>query len=132
MTFFGGSMDASSYVYAGELFPTSIRAQGAGFSISALFCMSLIYTMCAPVAFTTIGWRYYIIFIGMPIIGAGIMWMWYPETKGLTLEEIGKKFGDDVAVDWSSMGEDERRKLDKGLALGLEVEKVEDQADRKV
>ena len=84
-------MDASSYVYAGELFPTSIRAQGAGFSISALFCMSLIYTMCAPVAFNTIGWRYYIIFIVMPLIGALTMYLIFPETKGLSLEEVGAK-----------------------------------------
>ncbi|KAH8880930.1 general substrate transporter [Thozetella sp. PMI_491] len=115
VTFFGGSMDASSYVYAGELFPTSIRAQGAGFSISALFCMSLIYTMCAPVAFNTIGWRYYIIFIVMPLVGATIMYLFYPETKGLSLEEIGKKFGDDIAVDLSAMNEEERMKLDKTL-----------------
>ena len=48
-------MDASSYVYSSEIFPTSIRAQGAGFSVSGLFCFSLIYTMCAPVAFNNIG-----------------------------------------------------------------------------
>lgn len=108
-------MDATSYVYASELFPTSIRTQGAGFSISALFCMSLIYTMCAPVAFTTIGWRYYIIFLVLPLVGAGIMHFLYPETKGLTLEEIGKKFGDDVAIDLSAMSEEERRQLDLRL-----------------
>lgn len=115
-------MDASSYVYAGELFPTSIRAQGAGFSISALFCFSLVYTMCAPVAFNTVGWKYYFIFIIVPLFGAAIMYLFYPETKGLTLEEIGKKFGDDVAVDLSAMSEEERMKLDKGL---FDVQHVE-------
>ncbi|KAF2679245.1 general substrate transporter [Lentithecium fluviatile CBS 122367] len=128
VTFFGGSMDASSYVYAGELFPTSIRAQGAGFSISALFCFSLIYTMCAPVAFNTVGWKYYIIFIVLPIVGATIMYLFYPETKGLSLEEISAKFGDDVAVDYSHMTEEERRRLGKAFEMGTEVEVIEDTA----
>lgn len=82
--------------------------------------MSLIYTMCAPVAFTTI---YYIIFIVLPLIGAAVMYFLYPETKGLTLEEIGKRFGDDVAVDLSVMREEERRQLEMRLA-GDEPEKV--------
>ena len=81
VTFFGGSMDASSYVYSSEIFPTSIRAQGAGFSVSGLFCFSLIYTMCAPVAFNSIGWKYYLIFIIVPLFGAAFMYTCYPEVS---------------------------------------------------
>ena len=73
--------------------------------------------MCAPVAFTTIGWRYYIIFIVLPLIGAVIMHLSYPETKGLTLEGIGK-FGDYAAVDLSAMNEEERKQFDKSLDIG--------------
>lgn len=62
----------------------------------------------------------------MPLFGAAIMYFFYPETKGLSLEEISAKFGDTVAVDYTRMDEEARRKLDKGLALGMEVELVED------
>ncbi|KAK5404282.1 hypothetical protein LTR06_009841 [Exophiala xenobiotica] len=115
VTFFGGSMDASSYVYSSEIFPTSIRAQGAGFSVSGLFCFSLIYTMSAPVAFNNIGWKYYLIFIIVPLFGAALMFFFYPETKGLALEEIAAKFGDEVAVDLSHLSAEERARLDKTL-----------------
>ncbi|KIX06755.1 uncharacterized protein Z518_04731 [Rhinocladiella mackenziei CBS 650.93] len=127
VTFFGGSMDASSYVYSSEIFPTSIRAQGAGFSVSGLFCFSLIYTMCAPVAFRNIGWRYYLIFIIIPLFGASIMYFFYPETKGLALEEIAAKFGDEVAVDLTHLTAEERARLDKSL-VNAEVEQLEHKA----
>lgn len=115
VTFFGGSMDASSYVYSSEIFPTSIRAQGAGFSVSGLFAFSLIYTMCAPVAFNSIGWKYYLIFVIVPLFGALGMYLFYPETKGLALEEIAAKFGDEVAVDLTNLSTEERLRLDKSL-----------------
>jgi hypothetical protein len=40
------------------------------------------------------------------------MAIWFPETKGLSLEEVGALFGDQVAVDLTHMTEEERRKLD--------------------
>lgn len=41
VTFYGGCVDVSMYVYCSEIFPTLIRAQGVGFSISGLFVSAL-------------------------------------------------------------------------------------------
>lgn len=41
VTFYGSCVDAISYVYCSELFPTSLRAQGIGFSVVGLFAMTL-------------------------------------------------------------------------------------------
>lgn len=51
------------------------------------------------------------------------MYFLFPETKGLTLEEIGKRFGDNVAVDLSGMTEEERMQLDIRL-VKTELESV--------
>lgn len=39
--FYGGCLDASSYVYCSEIFPTSVRAHGIGFSVSGLFLSNI-------------------------------------------------------------------------------------------
>ncbi|CAG9955462.1 unnamed protein product [Clonostachys rosea f. rosea IK726] len=93
--FYGGTMDASSYVYCAEIFPTSIRAQGVGFSVAGLFAMTLIYTQAAPTAFEQVGWKFYLVFIIIPWIGAFIFQKFLPETAGLSLEEIAVLFGDE-------------------------------------
>ncbi len=51
----------------------------------------------------------------MPLFGAAFMYLLYPETKGLALEEIGRKFGDEVAVDLTNLSAEERARLDKTL-----------------
>jgi hypothetical protein len=66
VTFYGGSQDASSYVYCAEIFPTGVRAQGLGTSIAGLFASTLLYTEAAPVAFADVGWKYYLVFILVP------------------------------------------------------------------
>lgn len=55
------------------------------------------YTQPAPTAFAHVGWKYYLVFILVPICGVPILYF-FPETKGLTLEEVGALFGDNTAT----------------------------------
>ncbi|KAL3462308.1 general substrate transporter [Aspergillus heterothallicus] len=94
VTFYGGCLDATTYVYSAEIFPTHARGLGMGISIFTQFCATLVYTQVAPVAFNTIQWRYYLVFIIIPVIGAVLMWFTFPETKCLSLEDISRAFED--------------------------------------
>jgi hypothetical protein len=38
-TFYGSCVDATSFIYTSEIFPTNVRAQGVGLSISGFFLM---------------------------------------------------------------------------------------------
>ncbi|KAE8445891.1 hypothetical protein EG329_012670 [Mollisiaceae sp. DMI_Dod_QoI] len=116
VTFYGGCVDVSMYVYCAEIFPTLVRAQGVGFSISGLFISALLFTEVAPTAFNNIGWKYYLVFIFLPLFAVGFLIKYFPETKGLTLEEVGAKFGDEVALDLTHLTEKEREDLDRKLA----------------
>jgi hypothetical protein len=84
-----------------------------------------VYTQPAPTAFANIGWKYYLIFIIVPLCGVPILYMIAPETKGLSLEEIGACFGEEVALDITHMTPEERERLDKQV-MESAVETKED------
>lgn len=94
--FFSVSCDATSYIYASEIFPTPVRAKGLSVSVSGLFVATIIFLQCAPEAFSTIGWKYYTVFISITTVIFFIVWFWFPETRGRSLEDIGELFGDSV------------------------------------
>jgi hypothetical protein len=62
--------------------------------------MNIILLQSAPVAFITIGWKFYLVLIIPGTIGTVVMWFFFPNTKGLPLEEIAAIFGDtdEVAI----------------------------------
>ncbi|CDK27157.1 unnamed protein product [Kuraishia capsulata CBS 1993] len=94
--FYGGTTDATTYVYATEIWPTHIRSKGAALCTSGLFIGILAFTTGVQTAFNTIGWKYYLIFVCLSFINFWIVFFIFPETKGLSLEEIGALFGEDV------------------------------------
>jgi hypothetical protein len=54
--------------------------------------------LCTCQAFASIGWKYYLIFIILSVISVVWVYFYLPETKGIPLEEMGRLFGDEVAV----------------------------------
>ncbi|KIJ68169.1 hypothetical protein HYDPIDRAFT_107835 [Hydnomerulius pinastri MD-312] len=123
--FYAGGIDATSYVYCSELFPTHIRAQGMAFSMVGTFLSTVVFLEAGPTALGAIKWGYYVMFIGLTVVDIWVMWRWFPETKGLSLEEINGLFGDEVAVQFSDAGVEERTP-EQGSSVGGEVEKKED------
>ncbi|KAK3696007.1 hypothetical protein LTR37_018225 [Vermiconidia calcicola] len=92
--FFSSTTDATSYIYAAEIFPTPLRAKGLAISVSGLFSATIAFLMAAPVAFEQIGWKYYILFIVITTIMVVVILVYFPETKQRSLEDIGVLFGD--------------------------------------
>ncbi|KAL6792876.1 general substrate transporter [Trichoderma sp. SZMC 28012] len=96
MACFSSTSDATSYIYASEIFPTPLRAKGLAVSVSGLFVATIIFLQCAPTAFAVIGWKYYLVFIGCTTVIGTFIWFYCPETSQLSLEQIGELFGDSV------------------------------------
>lgn len=112
---YGSCIDATTYVYVSEIFPTHLRARGLSFGVAILFLSTIAYLEAAPTAFAQVGWKYYLLFIILTIIHIPLIWYLFPETMGLSLEEIGEKFGDEVVVHLTNLTDEQRAALDKEI-----------------
>jgi hypothetical protein len=91
-------VDGPLYFYIGEIWPSHLRAQGFAIAISSLCISNMTWLLAAPTAFDTIGWKYYLFFIAMCLVGGIATLIWFPNTLHKPLEEIAAMFGDDQDV----------------------------------
>jgi MFS family permease len=79
--FYAGGIDATSYVYCSEIFPTHIRSQGMAFSMIGTFLSTVVFLEAGPTALSTIRWYYYVMFICLTTVNVTIIWRYFPEVS---------------------------------------------------
>lgn len=92
--FYTVCLTAIPMIYLTEILPYTMRAKGIvvqNFFVCALIVFNQFVT---PVALDTITWKFYCIFDVVMIIYAIIIWFLFPETRGLSLDEMATVFGD--------------------------------------
>jgi hypothetical protein len=67
-------------------------------SICCNVIINIIFNQVSPIAFSEVGYKYYSLFICTNLVGAVVVFLIFPETKGKSLEEIAQIFGDEVIV----------------------------------
>lgn len=68
------------------------------FSIASYFASLIIYLQVAPTAFATIGWKFYLVFTILLFCFTVPLFFYFPESKGQSLEEISRLFGDEATT----------------------------------
>ena len=95
-----GAANTATHVYASELFPTAIRATGYGWTTNLLGRVTEVITPVAiGLMITPLGGipqAIAVVAIG-PVLGAVLVMLYAPETRGLTLEEVQEKLGGKAA-----------------------------------
>ncbi|KAI4959851.1 hypothetical protein J4E86_003576 [Alternaria arbusti] len=79
-------------LYPVEVLSFEMRAKGMAFSNLALTTAMLINQFAYPIALEKIGWKLYIVFACWCPVQAFVVWLFIPETKNRTLEEIDDIF----------------------------------------
>lgn len=81
-----------SYLYPVEVLNYSLRANGNAVLTGTLYIATFFNTYTIPYAMAWSGWGFYLISAGWCVVEIGLMWAWFPETRGMTLEEIDVVF----------------------------------------
>ncbi|KAI9473461.1 MAG: general substrate transporter [Benjaminiella poitrasii] len=101
---FGASWLGMSWLYPAEIFSTALRAKGNSLSTAANWLGNFVVAMITPVLFEHITFWTYILFAFMNLIFMPMVYLWFPETKGLSLEQVEILFAvDDIKDDVKSI-----------------------------
>ncbi|KAM0554887.1 hypothetical protein ACHAPJ_006622 [Fusarium lateritium] len=97
-TFFGIAWAQLSWIVPAESTPLSIRGPVNALSTSSNWICNFMVVMVTPVAFTNIGWRTYIIFAILNATAIPVIYIFYPETRGRSLEEVDLIFSESSSI----------------------------------
>jgi len=93
IAFFAISQGAVIWVYISEVFPTRVRAKGQGLGSSSHWVMNALIAFIFPQVAKTSGGAPFVLFGAMMLLQFFVVLFFYPETKGVTLEQLQHKLG---------------------------------------
>jgi sugar porter (SP) family MFS transporter len=92
IAFFSVSQGAVIWVYIGEVFPTAVRSKGQGVGSASHWFSDTLIALVFPVVVTMMSTATpFIFFAGATVVQFIVVALFYPETKGQTLEELQRK-----------------------------------------
>lgn len=89
---------ATVWVYPTEVLPMRLRQRGSSISTSCNWIFNFIIVMITPPAIDNIGYKTYIIFAVLNASFLPVIYLFFPETKGLELEDVDRLFARDEAT----------------------------------
>jgi sugar porter (SP) family MFS transporter len=89
--FFALSQGAVIWVYLSEIFPNRVRAKGQSLGSSTHWVMNALVSGVFPVLATRSAGSPFLFFCGMVILQFFVVLFFFPETKGVTLEQMQQR-----------------------------------------
>ncbi|KAJ5186326.1 hypothetical protein N7449_011090 [Penicillium cf. viridicatum] len=89
---FSATCGPLSWIIPAEVFDTRTRAKGVSIATMISFAFNTMIGQVTPIAMTSIGYRYYFLFVICNFTNAVFFWLLLPETKRVPLEEMNQMF----------------------------------------
>ncbi|KAI8979369.1 general substrate transporter [Mycotypha africana] len=95
---FGITWACVDWLYPAEIFPFRTRAKGMSLAVASNWLSNFAVGLFTPPLLEAIGWATYIFYAAWNLVALFVVWRWFVETKGKSLEEIEAMFADGAAV----------------------------------
>jgi sugar porter (SP) family MFS transporter len=93
IAFFAVSQGAVIWVYIGEVFPNRVRAKGQSLGSSAHWIMNALISLTFPLLAASSHGYPFVFFAAMTLLQFLVVLFVYPETKGISLEQMQHQLG---------------------------------------
>ncbi|KAH3677268.1 hypothetical protein WICPIJ_008983, partial [Wickerhamomyces pijperi] len=82
------------FLYITEIMPYSHRTKGLTIYTFVMYIVLVFNGFVNPIAMDAIEWKYYIVYVCILAVEVVVVFLFFPETSGRTLEEVAEVFGD--------------------------------------
>nr|ADM21463.1 sugar transporter [Rhizophagus intraradices] len=90
---FAYSWGPTGWIYPAEIFPLRIRGKAMSVTTACNWLFNFVIGLVVPILLDSIIWGTYLIFGIFCVLMAAAIYIFYPETKGKSLEEMDNLFG---------------------------------------
>lgn len=89
--------------------------------VATICAINIVWLQVAPIAFESIGYKFYLVFCIPGFVAATWLWFCFPNTLGMPLEEVARLFGDADEL-YSQPGVSSVKELEKAASDVQELE----------
>ncbi|KAA1466086.1 general substrate transporter [Dentipellis sp. KUC8613] len=102
---YGATWGPAPWLLGAEIFPLRARAKGMAMSTITNWISNFIIAFITPPLFSAIDGGYYFVLLGFCIISGIFVYLVYPETAFVTLEQLGSVIGDTEDIEVRAQAE---------------------------
>ncbi|KAF2753514.1 sugar transporter [Pseudovirgaria hyperparasitica] len=120
--FYKPSWGATTWIWTSEIFSMNVRAQAVGMASQMQNVVNSIVQQFFPTFLENCGFYAFYMFMAVNVLLAVFVWLWIPETKKVSLEEMDGLFGGQNHVEKGAdlVGAEDAHHVDLGEKGGVE------------
>ncbi|CRK18702.1 hypothetical protein BN1723_011666 [Verticillium longisporum] len=99
---FAGTWGPICWVVIGETFPVRTRAKQASLATAGNWLGNFMIAFLSPLADSGIGYAFGYVFVACNLAGALVVWFFLYESRGLSLENVDRMYGQKDVKPWNS------------------------------